>query len=182
MTTWPLPTAGGEATARSVPPAREDPVEEARGLLALEAHLLDDREYEPWLELFTEDCLYWMPVDPLAEDGALRLNVFYDDRARMHDRVSRLTSGSAYTEDPPSLTARTVSVVRVTSDAEDERHGRITVRSNFMLAAHRRGQQRVFAGRYRHRLIRDGGQLRIAEKRVTLLGSDAPQRPMTFLF
>ena len=39
-------------------------VPEVYELLAREAHLLDDRDYEGWLELFTEDCLYWMPVDP----------------------------------------------------------------------------------------------------------------------
>lgn len=181
MTTWPTTTEGA-APARHGPPAPGAAAEEAQALVAWEAHLLDDRDYEPWLELFTEDCLYWMPVDPLADDGALRLNVFYDDHARMRDRVSRVTSGAAYTEDPPSLTARTVSTVLVGADEEDQRHGRITVRSNFMLAVHRRGQQRVFGGRYRHRLVDDGGRLRIAEKRVTLLGSDAPQRPMTFLF
>ena len=60
-------------------------------LLAREAHLLDDRDYEGWLELFTDDCLYWMPVDPLSEDGTLRLNVFYDDRPKLRDRIARLT-------------------------------------------------------------------------------------------
>ena len=85
---------------------------EVHELLAREAHLLDDRDYEGWLRLFTEDCLYWMPVDPTSEDGALRLNVFYDDRAKMEDRITRLDSGSAYTEEPISLTARTFAAPR----------------------------------------------------------------------
>jgi benzoate/toluate 1,2-dioxygenase beta subunit len=150
---------------------------DAHALLAQEVQLLDDRDYEGWLRLFTEDCLYWMPVDPQSSDGALRLNVFYDDRARMEDRVARLTSGAAHTEDPPSLTTRTVSAVRVAEDGDG-----LVVRSNFLLLAYRRGQQRVLGGRYRHRLVRSDHELRIAEKRVVLLGSDAPQRPMTFLF
>ncbi len=154
---------------------------EVHALLALEVHLLDDREYLRWLQLFTEDCLYWMPVDPLSTDGSLRLNVIYDDRARMQDRVARLLSGSAYTEDPPSLTARTVSAVQVTAD-DRNLDGGLQVRSNFTLIAHRQGQQRLMAGRYLHRLVRLNGDLRIVEKRVGLLGSDAPQRAMTFLF
>lgn len=154
------------------------PLSEAYELLAHEAHLLDDRDYEGWLELFTEDCLYWMPVDPLAEDGAMRLNVFYDDKAKMRDRIGRLSSGSAYTEEPISLTARTFAALQVEGDGEEP----LIVRSNFQLIAYRSGEQRLLGGRYRHRLVREDGRLRISEKRVALLGSDAPQRPMTFLF
>lgn len=156
----------------------EPVLSEAYELLAREAHLLDDRDYEGWLELFTDDCLYWMPVDPLAEDGTLRLNVFYDDKAKMRDRVSRLSSGNAYTEEPVSLTARTFSALQVEEEAGEQ----LVVRSNFQLVAYRSGDQRLLGGRCRHRLVREGGGLRIAEKRVSLLGSDAPQRPMTFLF
>lgn len=151
-------------------------------LLAREAHLLDDRDYEGWLGLFTADCLYWMPVDPLAEDGTLRLNVFYDDRARLEDRITRLNSGSAYTEEPISLTARTFSALQLEETGEIGDDGGVVARSNFQMIAYRSGEQRVLGGRYRHRLVREDGHLRISEKRVTLLGSDAPQRPMTFLF
>lgn len=153
---------------------------EAYALLAKEAHLLDDRDYEAWLELFTDDCLYWMPVDPESEDGAMRLNVFYDDRAKMRDRITRLNSGSAYTEEPVSLTARTVSTVQVTP--VDGERADCAVRSSFLLVAHRSGKQRLLGGRYLHHMVRRDGDLRIAEKRVTLLGSDSPQPPMTFLF
>lgn len=151
-------------------------------LLAQEAHLLDDRDYEGWLELLTAECLYWMPVDPLAEDGTLRLNVFYDDRARLEDRITRLNSGSAYTEEPISLTARTFSALQLEEPAGNDDSADVVARSNFQMIAYRSGEQRVLGGRYRHRLVRDAGRLRISEKHVTLLGSDAPQRPMTFLF
>ena len=154
------------------------PLPEVYELLAREAHLLDDRDYEGWLELFTDDCLYWMPVDPLVEGGEMRLNVFYDDRAKMRDRIGRLSSGSAYTEEPISLTARTFSALQIEEDGAEQ----VVVRSNFQLIAYRSGDQRLLGGRYRHRLARASGGLRISEKRVTLLGSDAPQRPMTFLF
>jgi benzoate/toluate 1,2-dioxygenase beta subunit len=151
-------------------------------LLAREAHLLDDRNYEGWLQLFTEDCLYWMPVDPLVEDGTLRLNVFYDDRPRMEDRVVRLTSGSAYTEEPISLTARTFSALQLERSGEEDDAAGVVVRSNFQMVAYRSGEQRVLGGWYRHRLVRQDDALLISEKRVTLLGSDAPQPAMTFLF
>lgn len=171
------PTAAGALDPAD--PATLPLLAEVHALLATEVHLLDDREYDRWLELFTDDCLYWMPVDPLATEGATRLNVIYDDRARMRDRIARLTSGSAYTEDPPSLTSRSLSAVLV---SRGDREGELVVRSNYGIIVYRRGQQRQFGGRYLHRLVRRDGALRIAEKRVTLLGSDTPQRAMTFLF
>jgi benzoate/toluate 1,2-dioxygenase beta subunit len=150
-------------------------------LLTREVHLLDDRDYEGWLELFTDDCLYWMPVDPLSEDGTLRLNVFNDDKPKRRDRIARLNSGTAYTEEPISLTARTFAAVQI-EDGGAAADDRIVARSNFQLVAYRLGEQRLLGGRCLHRLVREDGRLRISEKRVTLLGSDAPQRPMTFLF
>lgn len=161
-------------------PVRLSRLAEVQELLAQEAHLLDDRKYGRWLELFADECLYWMPVDPRSSDGTMRLNVFYDDRPRMEARVARLLSGSAFSEEPPSMTARTFSAVLVTE--EDGGEEEFAVRSNFMLVAHRAGEQRQLAGRMLHRLRRRDGRLCIAEKRVVLLGSDAPQRPLAFLF
>lgn len=156
------------------------PLDEVYELLAREVHLLDGRDYAAWLQLFTEDCLYWMPVDPLCEDGSLRLNVFYDDKPRMEDRISRLSSGTAYTEEPITLTARTFSALQLEPGTAGD--DALAVRSSFQLLAYRSGDQRLLGGWCRHRLVRRDGGLRIAEKRVSLLGSDAPQRPMTFLF
>lgn len=36
--------------------------EEIEELLYREAELLDERRYEDWLDLFTEDARYWMPM------------------------------------------------------------------------------------------------------------------------
>lgn len=179
--TGELAVSGGGG--RPASPGRADLLlrAEVEDLLAEEVHLLEDRAYAAWLQLFTLECLYWMPVDPTSRDGSARLNVFYDDRARMVDRVARLTSGSAYTEDPPSLTSRTLSALRISVDPRSDQD-EISTRSSFTLTAHRRGEQRQFAGRYLHRLVRHDDGLRIREKQVVLLGSDAPQRPMTFLF
>ena len=35
---------------------------EIENFLYAEAELLDNRRYEEWLDLFTEDCHYWMPI------------------------------------------------------------------------------------------------------------------------
>ena len=83
----------------------------------------------------------------------MRLNVFYDDKAKMRDRIARLSSGSAYTEEPISLTARTFAAVQV-EQADADSRDRLVVRSNFQLIAYRSGEQRLLGGRYIHRLVR----------------------------
>ena len=40
---------------------------EIEALIHREAGLLDDRRYDDWIALFTEDCRYWVPVSPDME-------------------------------------------------------------------------------------------------------------------
>jgi 3-phenylpropionate/cinnamic acid dioxygenase small subunit len=77
-----------------------------------EAWLLDDRKYKEWLDLFTEDVLYFMPrrknvhrrelqreLTPLGD-----LAILEEDKRYLEMRVARLDTGMAWAEDPPSRT------------------------------------------------------------------------------
>ncbi len=77
-----------------------------------EAWLLDERRFKEWLDLFTDDVLYFMPrrknvlrreahreVTPLGD-----LSLIEDDRRYLEMRVARLDTGMAWGEDPPSRT------------------------------------------------------------------------------
>ena len=77
-----------------------------------EAWLLDERRLREWLDLFTEDVLYFMPrrknvprreahreVTPLGD-----LALLEEDKRYLEMRVARLDSGMAWAEDPPSRT------------------------------------------------------------------------------
>src|SRR6266704_3391547 len=77
-----------------------------------EAWLLDERRFKEWLNLFTDDVLYFMPrrknglrreahreVTPLGD-----LALIEDDRRYLEMRVARLDTGMAWGEDPPSRT------------------------------------------------------------------------------
>ncbi|MAA73360.1 MAG: benzene 1,2-dioxygenase [Salinisphaeraceae bacterium] len=63
--------------------------------LRREAVALDDRDWDTWLALFTEDCEYWVPawrsdgklVDDPANDISL---IYYDSRIGLEARVYRL--------------------------------------------------------------------------------------------
>jgi 3-phenylpropionate/cinnamic acid dioxygenase small subunit len=82
-----------------------------------EAWLLDDRKLREWLDLFTEDMVYYMPRrknvnrKDLAREIPARgtdLPFFEDSRKLMEVRIQRLESGTAWAEEPPSRTRHLV--------------------------------------------------------------------------
>src|SRR6202167_5073636 len=78
-----------------------------------EADLLDARRLEEWTGLFADDAVYWLPIDPNQVAPGDGLNIVYDDRPRLLDRVSRLNSGLAFSDEPHSATSHTLSPVRL---------------------------------------------------------------------
>lgn len=152
---------------------------EAEDLLYTEADLLDDRELDRWLDMFTDDAVYWVPARPGPANPDRHVSLIHDDRARMEERVWRLSVGPAHAQIPPSATRRLITNVRVAAD-----HGELLVTSNFALYEVRKGVQREFAGRYEHTLAPPdgaGGGWRIRRKTVRLVNCDAPIVNLTFL-
>lgn len=152
-------------------------VEEARSFVEKEASLLDARAYREWLALFTDDGFYWLPIDPAATNPRLQLNLVYDRRDQLGDRVERLLGGRMHAETPPSRTARIVSGANV----EMNDQGEAVVRSTFMLVVQRRERQRILAGHVVHRLRRIGDGLRLVEKRVDLIDSQEALEDLSFI-
>jgi benzoate/toluate 1,2-dioxygenase subunit beta len=141
-----------------------------------EAALLDERRFDEWLELYAEEALYWVPQgeDP---DPARDVSIAYDDRRRLHERVVRLTSGFAYSQDPPSRTCHVIGNVRQTG----ENDGALEISSALIVAEVRRNTQNVFAGQVEHQLVPEGESFRIRRKVVRLVNSDVPLGNVTFL-
>lgn len=142
-----------------------------------EARLLDDGQFDAWLELFADDAIYWVPAGRNDADPMREVSIIYDDRKRMGDRVKRLTSGQAHSQDPPSVTRRIIGNVELLS-----RDGAvITVTSNFILAEFRHDQQLVYAGRYEHEIDAGGDAWRIRRKKVELVNGAAPLGNVSFM-
>jgi benzoate/toluate 1,2-dioxygenase subunit beta len=141
-----------------------------------EAALLDDRRFEEWLELYSEDAIYWIPQGD-EPDPAHRVSIVYDDHRRLRERVLRLATGFAYSQDPPSKTCHVVGNTTVRSRSEDE----VELSSNLMVAEVRRGAQNVYAARVEHVLVPRDGTFEIRRKVVRMLNSDAPLGNVTFL-
>jgi 3-phenylpropionate/cinnamic acid dioxygenase small subunit len=77
-----------------------------------EAWLLDERKFNEWLELFTDDVLYFMPrrKNVLRREAHRELTpigdlaILEEDKTYLAMRVARLDTNMAWAEDPPSRT------------------------------------------------------------------------------
>jgi len=160
--------------------ASADELREIEQFLYQEAFLLDERRFEEWLALFTDDARYWMPTrrtvakavvnasteveEELVPEG--QLGWFDDSKLTLLARVMRLRGGIAWAEDPPSRTRRLISNVHV-EPADGE--GEYRVRSYFLLHRTRHQMQREqFIGCRNDVLRREGDALRIARREIVL--------------
>ena len=57
-----------------------------------EARLLDEKRFEEWYELFTEDGLYWMPLTRDQSEGRTQTSLFYEDRLLLNARLTYRTA------------------------------------------------------------------------------------------
>ena len=152
-----------------------------------EARLLDSRRFSEWLELFTEDATYAMPVgdpDPRLEDtvadrGELGLPLGDYDRAFLTLVVERLAMQQTYAERPPSITRHLISNVQI---EPTERADEIAVHSCFTALQTRVGRfEQTFYGARRDRLRQTADGWRIACRTVSFDHSVFP-RAVSILF
>lgn len=142
---------------------------EVEDLLYLEARMLDERRFEEWLGLLTDDIRYWIPSwhteQTMVDDVTTQISLLYYERPTLLDYVARTQSGDAHVMDPPPRTDRLITNVLVT----DPDAG--IVHAKWMLHQFRRGAQDIFAGDCEYRLRREDDALRIAAKKVVLTNS-----------
>jgi 3-phenylpropionate/cinnamic acid dioxygenase small subunit len=150
---------------------------EVEDFLYLEAAYIDERRFDAWLDLFTDDAYYWVPANANDVDPNAHVSIIYDDHDRIAERVYRLQSGNAYGQVPPSKTRHLITNVRVL-----EGDGRTTmVSSNFLIVELRLGVKAIYSGRYEHHLERNGSSWKMKMKKVELLDNDESLGNLTFL-
>jgi 3-phenylpropionate/cinnamic acid dioxygenase small subunit len=156
---------------------------EVEDLLFREARLLDDLDLDEWLQLFTEDGLYWIPIDedaPIDSQGA----IVFDTTLRREERVYHLLHTSFPAQSPRSRTIHYISNVMLKPRGED-----FLVSSSQVVYEMRTGDfaQRAIGditplvSRVDYVLRSVAGELRIAEKKVLLINRDTWQGNLTII-
>lgn len=161
--------------------------EEIEDFLYYEAELLDDRRYEEWLDLLTEDIHYWMPLRRNVKFGEEErentrpvgdLNWFDEGKETLAARVYQLRTGVHWAEEPVSRVCHMVSNVRIVEVAGPE----VTARCRFLVYRNRLATEvDLLVGKREDRLRRVDGQWKIARRKILLDQNVLLIKSLTFI-
>ena len=143
-----------------------------------EARLLDTGQFEAWLDLFTDDATYWLPLERDQTDPLETSSIIHDDRTLLELRVKQARHPRAHARQPLARTVHQVGNVMVLSENGSD----IMVASTLNLVEFRNERQRNYGALVEHRLRRAGDSYRIAHKRVDLVSSEGELDGIAILF
>ncbi len=146
-------------------PAAHDAIE----FVYREARILDEKRYDEWLELFTADAFYWMPLTRGQQDPELETSLFYEDALLRKVRIERLKRPRAFSQNPPSYCIHVLQRPEVESQAD----GVTLVRTPFAYFESQLDTQVALAGVAWHHVVSTPDGLRMKHKKVELLNCDA---------
>lgn len=132
-----------------------------------EADMLDHGDFAQWLDLWTEDSIYIIPIDPLETDFENTLNYAYDNHHMRQLRVTRLTSGESISTTPRARTVRSQSRFRLLADEG----GVVTVRCAQNLREFRKDVLKHYTADVTFELLRCGDSFKIRRKLIQLINS-----------
>ncbi len=134
-----------------------------------EARLLDEQRYEEWLALWLEDGYYWMPLDYQQTDPLLVTSLMYEDYFMLRLRVERLTGARTFSQKPKSRCNHVIQRPFIDEISDNN----IKTVTSMHYVETRMDDQFLLALTATHELRVVDDKLRIANKRVDLLNSDA---------
>jgi benzoate/toluate 1,2-dioxygenase beta subunit len=146
--------------------------------LVHEARLLDEGRLEEWLELFTDDATYWLPLEKDQRDPLETSSLIYDDKTLLGLRVKQARHPRAHARLPLARTVHQIGNIKIESNSGNE----MVVHSNLVLVEFRSEKQRIWGALVQHHLRRAGESFRIAHKRVDLVNSEGELDGIAILF
>jgi len=136
-----------------------------------EARLIDEKRFDEWLALFTDDAHYWVPAAPGQTDPLGHNSLAYEDRLLLELRVERLKSQRAFSQRPPSRCLHVLQEPDI--EKADHERGEYLTRTPFMYTETRVDDSQRYAATAWHTLVWSDDRLRIRLKRVDILNCDA---------
>ena len=143
---------------------------EVAALIAREAMLLDRRRWDEWIDLYTEDAVYWVPAwaneEETTTDPETQLNLIYlKNRGRLEDRVFRIESRQSWASLPLDRTVHVIGNVLVESAEGDA----VEATANCIVHVYGKKGAATRGSRYDFAFRRIDGALRIARKKITFI-------------
>lgn len=152
-----------------------DLASEVNDLINMESFLVDRGMWDEWLDLFSEDCEYWMPAwesdSELTNDPQKEVSlIYYSDRTGLEDRVFRLRTGIVSSATPMPRTVHLTTGVRIMATSESV----IEVAASWVCHWAWRKEFNTYAGLYEYTLERTERGLKIKRKKIVLINDLIP--------
>ncbi|WP_336220358.1 benzoate 1,2-dioxygenase small subunit [Citrobacter amalonaticus] len=144
-------------------------LEQVRQFLYYEAQLLDDRQWDAWLDCYSPKVVFWMPAwgddDKTTQDPQREISlIYYPNRDGLEDRVYRIKTERSGASTPEPRTTHMISNIALLGETENG----CEVRYNWATYSHRYQQTDVYFGTTHCTLIECDNQPRITRKTVRL--------------
>ncbi len=158
-----------------------------------EAELLDERRFEAWLELLTEDIHYFMPMRRNVKFGELDreftregqdINWFDEGKDTLTRRVKQILTGIHWAEEPLSRICHMVSNVQVLQ-ANPSFHNplEVSLKSRFLIYRNRvETETDQLVGKREDTVRRVDGEWKLCQRKIILDQSVLLAKNLTFFF
>ncbi|BDH45287.1 benzoate 1,2-dioxygenase small subunit [Salmonella enterica subsp. enterica serovar Choleraesuis] len=134
-----------------------------------EARLLDDRQWDDWLNCYHPQVVYWMPCwrddDTLTTDPQRELSlIYYASRDGLEDRIYRIKTERSAASTPEPRTTHQITNIELLG----EEQGQIRVRYNWCTLSQRYNQSASYFGHSECLLQPLGDSFQIMRKTIQL--------------
>ena len=148
---------------------------EIEEFLHAEAELLDERHFEEWLDLMTDDLRYFMPLRRNVAFGEHEKSEntradeevcwFDDDKETLVKRVTQILTGKHWAEEPLSRVCHIVSNIQILAARLPE----VSVKCRFLVYRNRlQDEADIFIGKRQDVLRKVNGRWKIAKRTIFL--------------
>ncbi len=144
--------------------------EKVAQFLYAEARLLDERRWPEWLDLWTEDGMYWAPQSFDQTSPYDHISLFWENKMLRELRVRRLENERNWSQQPQTQSSRSITNLSIEGKDKD---GYLVIRTTFQSVEWRGGLgQRVLAGSYIYKLAEHNQSWKLYMKQVNLVNRE----------
>jgi benzoate/toluate 1,2-dioxygenase beta subunit len=134
-----------------------------------EARLLDDRDWDQWLECYAPQATFWMPAwdddDTLVTDPKREVSlIYYSSRNGLEDRIFRLRTERSGASSPQPRTCHQIATLEILSQDEEQ----VELRFNWHTLSYRYKKVDSYFGSSFYTLDVSGEKPLIKAKKVVL--------------
>ena len=139
-------------------------------LIVSEGAFLDHKDWDQWINLYTEDAEYWVPAwddeHTLTDDPNTQLSlIYYSNRSGLEDRIFRLRTKGSLASTPLPRTCHMTANYRF----EAQNNGDLKVHSSWDTHSYKLKIATHFFGHQEHLIRQTDDGLKIAGRKIIVM-------------